>query len=149
MGNESESTSIRSRRRRRPQSSEPSSLLAALERRFAQFRREQPRGARVPDDLREAALDAEVKGVSAGAIHRTCGVSWSQMMAWKGARRAPSAQRVRPGTKSTPDVRVFSVVEDPIDRVAPTTLADNELELRLGRWSVSVRLTEPVRTERR
>jgi len=149
MGNEFQSTSIRSRRRRRPQSSEASSLLADLERRFAQFRREQPRGARVPDDLRAATLAAEAKGVSAGAIHRTCGVSWSQLMAWKGARRSAPAQRARRRAKSTSDVRVFSVVEDAIDRGVPTTSADNELELRLGRWAVSVRLTDPMRTGRR
>jgi len=149
MGNEFESKPIRSRRRRRPRSSETSSALADLQRRFAQFRREQPRGTRVPDDLRAAALVAEVKGVSPGAIHRSCGVSWSQLMAWKGARRSAPAQRARRGAKSTPDVRVFSVVDDPIDRGAPTVSADNELELRLGPWSVSVRLTDPMRTERR
>jgi len=70
-------------------------------------------------------------------------------MAWKGARRSAPAQRARRGAKSTPDVRVFSVVDDPIDRGAPTVSADNELELRLGPWSVSVRLTDPMRTERR
>jgi len=149
MGNEFESTSIRSRRRRRPRTSEPSSVLADLERRFAEFRREHPRGARVPDDLRAATLDAQVKGVSAGAIHRSCGVSWSQLMAWQSAGRSAPAQRASRGAKPPADVRVFSVVDDPMDRGAPAVSADNELELRVGPWSVSVRLTDPMRTERR
>jgi hypothetical protein len=149
MGNEFESTSIRSRRRRRPRTSEPSSLLTDLEERFAQFRREHARGVRVPDDLRSAALVAHVKGVSAGAIQRTCGVSWSQLMAWKGARRSARAERVSRGAKSTPEVRIFSVVDEPVDRGTPAVSTNNnELELRLGPWTVSVRLTDRLRTER-
>lgn len=149
MGNEFQSRAMRPRRRGRPRTSEPSSVLADLELRFAEFRREQPRGARVPQELRAAALVAQVKGVSAGAIHRTCGVSWSQLMAWKGARRSVPARRTSRGTKSAPDVRVFSVVDEPVDRGALTMSADNALELRLGPWSVSVRLTDPTRSERR
>ena len=149
MGNEFESTLIRSRRRGRRRTSEPSSVLADLEQRFAQFRREHPRGARVPDGLRAAALVAQVKGVSAGAIHRTCGVSWGQLMAWKGARTSAPAGRARRGAKSTPDVRVFSVVDEPADRGTAAVSSGNELELRLGPWTVSVRLTDAMRAERR
>lgn len=149
MGDEFQATHIRSRRRGRPRSSEPSTLLGDLEQRFAQFRREHPRGARVPDDLRAAALIAHVKGVSAGAIHRTCGVSWGQLMAWKGARRSAPARRVTPAEKLTPDVRVFSVVDEPVDRGTLEASTSNALELRLGPWTVSVRLTDMLRTERR
>jgi hypothetical protein len=149
MGNEFQSTSIPAKRRGRPRTVEPSSLLADLERRFAQFRREQPRGARVPQELRGAALAALMRGVSAGAIERTCGVSWSQLRAWQGARRSVPSQRAGGGAKSTPNVRVFSVVDEPVDRAAPAASAGDELELRLGPWTVSVRLTDAKRTERR
>lgn len=148
MGSGFQSKSNRSRRRDSSGTSEMSSPLAELERRFAEFRRDQPRGARVPLELKEATLTVLSKGVSAGAISRTCGVSWSQVMAWKGARRSAPTRSTRRGGKSTPDVRVFSVVDEPVDG-APAMSADNALELRLGPWSVSVRLTAPPRTERR
>jgi hypothetical protein len=150
MGSGFKSKSIQSRRRGGASSSETSSPpLAELERRFAQFRRDHPRGTRVSVDLKEAALAVMATGVAAGAISRTCGVSWSQLMAWKGARRSAPSARARRGTKPAPDVRVFSVVDEPVDREAPALSTDNALELRLGPWSISVRLTEPTRTERR
>ena len=149
MGNGFQSTSIRPRRRGRPRAREPSSQLADPEQRFAQFRGEHPRGARVPVDLKEAALSVLAKGVAAGEISWTCGVSWSQLMAWKGARRSAPAQRASRGAKSPPDVRVFSVIDEPVDRGAPAMAADNALELRLGPWSICVRLTDPMRKERR
>ena len=149
MGSGSRSKSNRSAGRGSPGTSETSSALAELEHRFAEFRRDHPRGARVPEDLKEAALTMLAKGVTPGAISRTCGVSWSQLMAWKGTRRSARAGRARRRAKSMPDVRVFSVVEDPVDRGAPAMSVDSTLELRLGAWSVSVRLTDLTRTERR
>ena len=148
MGNGFQSTSIQRARRGRPPTREPSSVLTDLERRFAEFREDHPRGARVPQELRAAALAVLLKGVSAGAIHRTCGVSWSQLMAWKGARGSASAQRARRGVKSKSDVRVFSVVDEPVDHGAPLSTS-NALELRLGPWSVSVRLADQMRPEPR
>jgi hypothetical protein len=123
--------------------------LTELERRFAEFRRDHPRGARVPVDLKEATLAVLAKGIAPGAISRTCGVSWSQLMAWKGARRSAPTRRASRRAKSTPDVRVFSVVDEPVDRGAPAASADHALELRFGPWSVSVRLTDPSRTEQK
>ena len=149
MGNGFQSKSKRSRRRGDPETSEKSSPLAELAHRFEEYRRDHPRGARVPVDLKEATLAVLAKGVAAGAISRTCGVSWSQLMAWKGARRSPPTRRASRRVKSTPDVRVFSVVDAPVVRDAPAVSADNTLELRLGPWSVSVRLADPTRSERR
>jgi hypothetical protein len=114
-------------------------VLARLGERFARFRRERPRGTRYPDDLREAAL-ALLREVEPGALYRTCGVSFRQVMAWKAARRdAPEKAR---GTELA-KVRVFSVVdEEPAVRLElePSGwAAEPELELQLGPWSVSVR----------
>jgi hypothetical protein len=149
MGNGFQSKSNRSRRRGNAESSEASARLSELKRRFEEYRRDHPRGARVPVDLKEATLAVLAKGVAAGAISRTCGVSWSQLMAWKGARRSPPRKRANRRAKSTPDVRVFSVVDAPIVREASAVSADNALELRFGPWSVSVRLADPTRDERR
>jgi hypothetical protein len=44
-------------------------------------------------------------------------------------------------------VRVFSVSdEQEADRVAPELTSGNELELRLGSWSITVRLSDRGRT---
>jgi hypothetical protein len=106
--------------------------LVELGKRFARFRKEHPRGARIPDDLRAAALD-RLREVAPADLYRACGLSFGQVMAWKEAR-SPEPR----------DVRVFSVVdEEPVPRLAPRATASAAapaLELRVGPWSVSVRL---------
>jgi len=62
-------------------------VLADLEKRFVRFRAKTGRGARVPIELRSAALAALSQGVSPGELSRACAISWSQLDAWK--RRAP------------------------------------------------------------
>jgi hypothetical protein len=93
---------------------------------------EHPRGTRIPDDLREAALALSGE-VAPADLYRTCGISFGHVAAWKAAKRRRS---------ESPDVRVFSVVdEEPVQRREPTGPATTpELELRVGPWSVSVRL---------
>ena len=130
---------IRSRHRGRPPQQGPSAL-ADLADRFARFRREHPRGTKVPEELRAAALAALRKGVAPGELYRACGLSWSQVVAWKANGRVASA---KPRRAVVPDVRVFSVVdEQPVDRPVAVS-AGHELELRLGSWSVRVRLADP------
>lgn len=123
-------------RRARPASNEGSAALGGLGERFAQFRAERGRGARVPAELRGAALAALREGMTPGDLSRVCRVSWSQLVAWK----ARSAEAV--------DARVFSVVDE--ERVAqqdsePARPAEQAIELRVGSWSISVRLTEAGR----
>jgi hypothetical protein len=110
---------------------EPSALVKLGER-FARFRREHPRGTRIPDDLRAAAL-ALLREMVPADLYRTCGISSGQVMAWKEA----NARRTQ-----SQDVRVFSVVDEaPVGRPEPPLpAAEPALELRLGPWSVSVRL---------
>jgi hypothetical protein len=122
------------RRGRRSGSEAVASVLARLEGRFAEFRRSHPAGARVPTELRTAALAALEKGVGAGDLYRRCHISWGQVHAWK-AKAAEGE-----GT----DVRVFSVVDDaPVHQEEPSLSSGQGLELRLGPWSVSVRLADP------
>jgi hypothetical protein len=116
--------------------------LSEVAERFARFREEHPKGTRVPGDLRAAALAALREGATPGELHRACGVSWSQTVAWNTERRTAPAKR---GRTAAEDVRVFSVVdEQPARQLEPTVSVGHELELRLGPWSVSVRLAEPT-----
>lgn len=148
MGNGFEATSIRPRRRGRRRASDASPLLADLERRFVQFRAEHPPGARVPQDLRAAALVALRAGVTAGALYRRCGIAWKQLEAWKAAQPISIRARSRARRAAPADARVFSVVDaDPSDRAEAAMLAEQDLELRLGRWSVRVRLVKSMRGE--
>ena len=110
--------------------------LAALGKQFARFRKEHPRGTRIPAELRVAAL-ALLREVAPADLYRSCGITFGQVMVWKEAgAQSPEAA----------GARVFSVVdEEPAPRVASRTApaaAAPELELRLGPWSVSVRLVE-------
>jgi hypothetical protein len=71
-----------------------------------------------------AALDA---GVSASAIQKTCGVSWSQATRWRLAAHAGGEVAAAP--------QVLSVV----DRGAPvSSCSDGGVELRVGAWRISV-----------
>ena len=93
------------------------------------------RFARVPKELRAAALAALREGVSEGELRRSCRLSWSQLDAWK---RAASSSRAL----AAKGVRVFSVVDEG-RRVAQEAAAAEAqtLELRAGPWSVTVRFS--------
>ena len=113
-----------------------SSALAELAGRFTRFRQEHRRGTRVPLELRTATLAVLQSGVRQGELCRACGVSWTQVMTWKAGGR----ESAKPAGGAAPDVRVFSVVDEPAAGHAPVVSTDQTLELRLGPWSVSVRL---------
>lgn len=126
-------------RRRSAEGSLSASGLAELAGRFARFRREQPRGARVPEELRAAVVAALGQGVAPSELQRACGVTWSQVMTWQ-ARR-PGDRRASASAEPT-EVRVFSVVDEPREdpAEAPESMGGRGLELRFGPWTVSVRL---------
>jgi hypothetical protein len=143
----SQSTPSRKQARQRGAQTESSVVLADLKERFARFRAKHRRGTRVPGELRAATLAALRKGVTSGELYRSCGVSWGQLEAWKAGRKS-SRTRARKGDAAPADVRVFSVVDaepEPAERPALTNPLNEDLELRLGRWSVRVRLAEPGR----
>jgi hypothetical protein len=125
----------RGRRRSAEGRSSAASALAELESRFARFRRTQRRGARVPEELRAAVIAAVSRGVRPGELQRVCGVTWSQVVTWQ-ARRA--GDQGTSGGAGPTKVRVFSVVDEP-----PEPMGEHGLELRLGPWTVSVRLAGP------
>lgn len=128
-------------RRRSAEGRSTASGLAELAGRFARFRREQPRGARVPAELRAAVVAALGQGVRPGELQRACGVTWSQVMTWQ-ARRA--GDQGASGSAGPTKVRVFSVVDEPrVPSQPPESTGGGALELRLGPWTVSVRLAGP------
>ncbi|MBK8011680.1 MAG: hypothetical protein IPK13_10030 [Deltaproteobacteria bacterium] len=114
----------------------PAALIALTER-FAQFRAESERGTRVPAELRAAALAALRQGAAQGALQRDCQISRSQLDAWRRAAAAPSTRSRR---ATGEDARIFAVVDEalPVDERAAA--AEPPLELRVGPWSVTVRL---------
>ena len=115
-------------------------MLAKLERRFTRFRSEHAGGTRIPEELRAGCLVAIEAGVAPGALYAACGVSWSQVDAWK--TRAASQQ---PAPVAEAGARVFTVVDDPpAQSGGASPLVEQALELRVGPWSVSVRLADAV-----
>jgi hypothetical protein len=129
------------RRRRRLRSGDVSLRVVELGRRFARFRAEYPKGTRIPAELRAAVVDALAQGAASGEVERACRVTWSQVKAWQAlAGRESVAAAV-----AEKAVRVFSVVDEgPADGSPAVAGAEQELELRLGPWSVSVRLARPA-----
>lgn len=136
MQKTSESSPTRSRVRRRSETRDGSSALAELENRFARFREEHARGTRIPEELRAAVLAALDEGVRPRELHRKCGVSWSQIVAWQ----ARGVGRVKEQAAEPREVRVFSVADEPpMHRSgALSSTAEQELELRFGPWSVKI-----------
>jgi hypothetical protein len=115
--------------------------VRALHERFARFRAERGRGARVPAELRAAALAALRRGASQGAV-QSCGISRSQLDAWKRRAARDVADMGRAGPE---DVRVFSVVDEARPVAGRARAAEPVLELRAGPWAVTVRLAvEPL-----
>jgi len=113
--------------------------LLELAKRFEAFRLAHPRGTPISAELREAALAALGNGVAPGDLYRACGISWNQVVIWKARHRFTSTKRRR---VAPPDVRVFSVIDEEPARPPETKVSalGPELELRLGPWSVSVRV---------
>ena len=128
--------------RRRDQSCDrldESAIIANLAARFAAFRRTHRRFARIPRDLRAEVVAALRQGTSPSRLCTTCRVSTSQLALW---RRAAGAGA--PSAAGGSGARIFSVVEA-APALAPGSMgvvsaASDALELRLGPWSVSVRL---------
>lgn len=121
------------------QSEEP--RLEHLRRRFVSFRQQRKGQTPVPDDLRAEVLAALDQGLTRRQMRQTCGVTSSQIDDWRQRKDKP----VSTAAAVTGSARIFSVVDDPpiasggsCQRVGP-----DELELRLGDWSIRLRLEVP------
>jgi hypothetical protein len=122
----------------RRSSRELAGVVNALRRRFAAFRRAHKRHTRVPADLRVAVAEAMEQGVRPEALRRACSLTTQQLERWAKERgQQPVQSQGGPG-----DARIFSVVDD-----EPAVVSGGEgecggqpLHLRVGPWSISVRL---------
>jgi len=118
-------------RQLKPQS--PSSIVDServtqLATAFAAFRRAHGPGRRIPLALRKQSVAVLDAGVSAGALGKACGVSWTQARYWRTAARAGAPVMAAP--------QVLSVVDHQATP-APSSSAD-EVELRVGCWRISL-----------
>jgi hypothetical protein len=104
-------------------------LLENVRRQFLRFRRGGGGRKRIPAPLRAVVVAAVERGVTRGALERRCGVSSAQITAW---------QREVKGSRSQARARVFDVTGTP--EAAQACVSGPELALRLGPWSVTVRL---------
>ena len=113
-----------------------SKRLVQLVAAFAAFRSVHGPGRRIPLGLRRQVLAAVDAGVSAGAIGKVCGVSWSQIRYWRSAVRVGGPVTVAP--------QVLSVVDDQATPVSsPLPSSEGGIELRVGAWRISLnRVTE-------
>ena len=110
-----------------PSNPSRSQRLVRLAAAFAAFHRVNEPGRRIPLGLRRQVVAALDAGVSASAIQKSCGVSWSQATRWRLAAHAGAEVAAAP--------RVLSVV----DRGAPvSSSADGGVEVRVGAWRISV-----------
>ena len=138
MGREARpSLDSRGSRRSRRGGQSSNSSLEQLRRQFAKFRREHPPHTRIPIALRLTALTAMQHGMTRTQLLRICGVSSHQLDQWEQRHVELSAH----ADVGVPDARVFSVVGDMSTGNADTADGnrDQELELRLGGWSICVR----------
>ena len=60
-----------------------SSLQQSLKNEFAQFRAKSRPGARIPDHLRQAVLQALSSGLKRSTVRGTVGVTYSQLDSWQ------------------------------------------------------------------
>lgn len=112
-----------------------SKRLQQLAAAFDAYRRGNP-GRRFPRGLRGQVIAAIDAGASASAVSRACRLSWSQITSWQ--RAAARSARVAPTASAAvaPRPRVLSVVDA---GTREDTTLDGDIELRIGRWRVSLR----------
>ena len=104
-----------------------SKRLVQLAAAFTAFRSVHGTGRRIPLGLRRQVLAALDAGVTAGAIERVCGVSWSQTRNWRSAARAGGPVVAAPQVLSVVDRQAAPVSSSP----------EGNLELRVGSWRIS------------
>lgn len=112
-----------------------SARVERLRRDFAKFRQTHPLRTRIPDSLRRAALAALHGGTSESEVRRACGVTSDQLAQW---RKHPQVCMPQRGLE-IPEPRVFPVVESTDGPFHTREPEQQDLELRIGSWAISVR----------
>jgi hypothetical protein len=110
--------------------------LEHLRRSFEEFRRRHRSGTRIPQTLRDQAMQVLRCGTSELQVRRACRISHTQMHWWRQGQR-PCAQ----GTQLREhEARVFPVVYD-VPAVAAEDTREHDaqqLQMRVGRWVISI-----------
>jgi hypothetical protein len=121
--------------------------LDHLRRTFEKFRRAHRPRTRIPQDLREEALEALRRGVSESDVRRACRVTPEQLEWWRRRRRRRSGARTIAELDERA-VRIFPVVDEEQEAGASEVTeraagqATQHLELRIGGWAICIRPVE-------
>jgi len=107
-----------------------------LRRDFAKFRRTHPLRTRIPDSLRNAALAALESGTTESEVRRACGVTSKQLAQWRRRQRRRSDPQHR---LENAEPRIFPVVDSTTVLSEGSEPEQQDLELRLGGWSICVK----------
>lgn len=128
---------------RRRASPETGGFPVGLRKRFSQFRRENVGGTRIPDELRQAVLEALEGGASISTLRRELGLTASQVADWKRHRPATPAKPVPPAPVQP--ARVFGLTQASCngEQASVPGGGPESLELRLGAWSIVIRPSCP------
>lgn len=114
--------------------------LEHLRRSFTKFRDAHRPRTRIPQELREEALEALRCGAAEVDVRRACRITPEQLQWWRRRPRSGATNR----DLNEQAVRVFPVVEEAagvcIERAGDH--AAQELELRIGGWAISIRQVE-------
>lgn len=123
------------RQPRLPSSSLHTKRLEQLAAAIDAYRGTNPR-RRLSDALRAQVVAAIDAGATARAVGEACKLSGSQISRWRqdAARRGDDAASSRPPASAAP--RVLSVVDN---AARQDSSLDDEIELRIGGWHVSLR----------
>ena len=120
---------------------------------FAAFRKKNKPRTRIPQSLRTSVAAALEQGVDPVTVRRVCGISGTQLIQWAAAPLSSGSTAL--GGDASSNVRTFSVVDEAratagtLGNVVGNALAGGAspehltmvpLELRLGPWSICVKL---------
>jgi hypothetical protein len=113
-------------------------ILEDLQRRFTEFRQMHRPRERIPDQLRDAMLEAIDVGIPEAKVLRACRISREILGRWREVKKGIK-RRVR--TKGT-RARVYPVVEEklsvPLHHVNARE-EQSQLQLQIGSWCISIR----------
>lgn len=111
--------------------------LEKVAKQFIHFRQTHQKGARIPQELRVAVDKLAGEGLSLTEVLPACGLTLWQYQRWhKNQRGKVKKQKSVPRESA---VRVFTVVDDSSSGYSDK---NQELELRIGPWSVNIKLAE-------
>jgi hypothetical protein len=114
--------------------------LENLRRIFTKYRREHRSRARIAQSLRDAALEAIQSGIPESKVRRACRISREQLGFWRRGQRVSEKGLGLPQK----DARIFPVVDDSGETsdAGAEQRAASDLQLRVGRWEISIRQVE-------